>query len=105
MGTNSSITMVSDTLLPFPPAFQKLQNFQARREKREQELTQVESLTNGPDEEQERKQELMDQLIEEANEAANTKRTLEGELKSAQAPVKVNQRELNQIEKEQGHAA
>jgi chromosome segregation ATPase len=84
---------------------QKLKTFQAKREKREQELTQVESLTSGPDEEQERKQERMDQLIEEANEAADTKRTLEGELKRAQAPVKVKQRELNQIEKEQGHAA
>lgn len=87
------------------PSLQKLQTFQAKREKREQELTQVESLTNGPDEEQERKQELMDQLIAEAKEAAETKRTLEGELKRAQAPVKAKQRELQAIEREQGHAA
>lgn len=47
----------------------------------------------------------MDQLIDEAKEAAETKRTLEGELKRAQAPVKAKQRELQAIEREQGHAA
>jgi predicted nucleic acid-binding Zn-ribbon protein len=43
--------------------------------------------------------------IDEAKEAAETKRTLEGELKRAQAPVKAKQRELQAIEREQGHAA
>jgi len=40
--------------------------------------------------------------VDEAKEAAETKRTLEGELKRAQAPVKAKQRELQAIEREQG---
>lgn len=49
-----------------------------------QELTQVENLTNGPDEEQELKEERLAQLTEETQQAADTKRNLEAELKRAQ---------------------
>jgi len=41
-------------------------------------------LTNGPDEEQELKQERLVQLTEETKEAAETKRNLEAEVKRAQ---------------------
>ena len=61
-----------------------MDKFREKKQRREEELTQVETLTNGPDDEQQLKQERLVQLTEESQQAAHTKRTLEAELKRAQ---------------------
>jgi chromosome segregation ATPase len=65
----------------------KLQQFNAKREKRQAELTQAETLTNGPDQEQELMEERLQQLTDETQEAADTKRQLETDLKKAMVSI------------------
>ena len=80
---------------------QKLETFLAKRQRRQQDLTQVESLTNGPDEERQAKNERLEHLTEESLQAAETKRNLEAELKRAQAPVRAKERDIASIHREQ----
>lgn len=74
-----------------------------KRDKRLAELTQIEELSCTQDEEQ-RRQDRIDQLVKEAQEAGNDKRTLESDVKRAQAPIRVHERARVELQQRQQEA-
>lgn len=75
-------------------AEEQMQQFVQKALAKQQELTQAEEAADGNDEESQRKKQKIQDLSNEAAEQAETKQSLEAELKALVTPFKTSQRDL-----------
>ncbi|CAJ1965880.1 unnamed protein product [Cylindrotheca closterium] len=78
--------------------------FQAKAQKKIEELSQAEGAAQGPDEEETNRRNNLDRLTREADEQAGQKQNLEVDLKRASEPYKALSRRLKETRKDIGSA-